>query len=107
MKRYKTSFSNIIKKSIGIGLAAILIITLFFSIIFIAEESGHKDCQGEDCPICSTIEICISNINLIGNTVVTAVILSIGVIICKMLIVSFIRRVPFDTLVGDKVRIND
>ncbi len=41
-------------------MAAVLVITLFFSSVFIAEEMGHHDCTGEDCPICATIELCIS-----------------------------------------------
>ena len=53
-------------------MAAVLVITLFFSSVFIAEEMGHHDCTGEDCPICATIELCISIIRTCEAVIVMA-----------------------------------
>lgn len=40
----------------------LLLLTLFFSMLFISEEMGHHDCTGEDCPVCAVIDICINNV---------------------------------------------
>ena len=54
----------------------VYIFVIISSCLFIAEEMGHHDCCGEDCPICETIEICIENVRSIGCAVIVFVALA-------------------------------
>ncbi len=85
---------------------AILIITLFFSTLFIAEEMGHHDCTGEDCPICATIEMCISVIKECGAglIVVMSVSLLLDFVIEKAEVYK--RNNISNSLITDKVRMD-
>ncbi len=46
---------------IALVLAAIVFLTVAFSLCVIAVEAGH-DCHGEDCPVCELIAVCENNI---------------------------------------------
>ena len=39
------------------ALALLLVMSILFSVGFIAAEAGH-DCSGEDCPVCVCLSLC-------------------------------------------------
>ncbi len=57
------------KKIIAIIFSVILLVTFLLSAVFLAEEIGHHDCIGDDCPICETIEQCVYNLTIVGMAV--------------------------------------
>ena len=57
------------KKIIAIIFSVILLGTFLLSAVFLAEEIGHHDCIGDDCPICETIEQCVYNLTIVGMAV--------------------------------------
>lgn len=50
-----------INRTIALVLAAIVFLTVAFSLCVIAVEAGH-DCHGEDCAVCELIEACEDHI---------------------------------------------
>ena len=67
----------------------------------------HHDCTGEDCPICSVIELCAESLKQLANTV-AAVILFISslVFICKGYCLS-ISPICCKTPIALKIRLNN
>lgn len=91
----------------GLIMAMIFIVMMLFSYYFVAVESGHHDCCGEECPICSLIEQCVQNIRSAGNAI-AVVFVAVALL---YIAVSFTGKVRIndiltETLVGTKVRLN-
>lgn len=87
-------------------LGALLIVSLFFSALFISEELGHHECTGDDCPICATIEMCMSNIRECGTGVILIVLAAVMTALPMMLISYFENEKITTSPVENKVRIN-
>ncbi len=87
-------------------LSAVILFAVILSVLFIAEEAGH-DCTGESCPICHEIRVCARMLNLLGTAVAGAVILAGS----RFIVPVAVRRHPelsfFNTLIRQKVRLND
>ena len=88
-------------------LTIFLLIFVFSSIFYSAEEAGH-DCTGEDCPICHIIQIAQQNLKLLrlffSVTVVVAIFKSR---IEKSLFIKISEKFTEKSLVALKIRIND
>ena len=95
------------KKKIAVLLGVILLGSFLLSSIFVAEEIGHHDCIGDDCPICETIEQCVYNLTVVGMAVLfIAVCVSIKAFIShiiKTLLMSGYSLSPVEY----KVRLNN
>ena len=94
------------KKVVSALLALLLMLSLFFSVFFIAVEADH-DCTGEDCPICCQIQNCE---NLLKNmaTVPAAVYLATGILFALYLCASYVNAPIYHiTLVSLKVKLSN
>ena len=86
-------------------LTAVLVITLFSS-CYVIKEADH-DCTGAACPICAMIEQCEDNLRQIGTGQIT--IISVAAAICCFLSAFYpaVSTVSIETLVTQKVRLNN
>lgn len=98
------------KKWLGMIGAAILILTIFTAVFYIAAESQHH-CTGVDCPICQVIHTAQG---LIAQTEKTAVkprtVVQLPVLFFTELTVILILKEQYfceDTLVTKKIRFNN
>lgn len=92
---------------LGLLLAFIFVVTIFFSAIFISMEMGHShNCTEENCPICATLEECINNIRVFGTAA--------AIIICAYEMIPSIIKIVGDykkevqeySLISERVRLN-
>ena len=100
-----TNTSKAIKVSAGI-IAAMLLVVLLFSAFFIVAET-HHDCAGEDCLICACIRICENALKGLGSFAAMQVSSVFAVIFVILAAVSSFTAVSSDTLVSNKVRLNN
>ncbi|MFV0465384.1 MAG: hypothetical protein ACK5ML_04855 [Lachnospiraceae bacterium] len=87
-----------------IVLAAVLVVTIIFSYMFVIENARH-DCSGEDCPICTEIE---SAIQTISSIKMLSVLPLVAAVICVFTQLCTISRFFFgteDTLISLKVEL--
>lgn len=89
------------------GAVGIMVALAFvFSAFFIAVEADH-DCEGEECHICRTLELCEGILHQSGSAVaVTAAAAATAWVVCAVSI-PVAAYVPGATLVTDKVKMND
>ncbi len=92
-------------KAVALIFTVLLLFTFIISAYFVAEESAHQDCTGENCPVCQTIVMCLNNIRMSADTGACFLI----PVLCMVLlcVVSIIRSYDFigNTLVKQKVRL--
>ncbi len=99
-------YNSSLKKTIAILSGIILLGTIIFSAFFIAAEAEHQ-CEGEECPICECIKKCENIIHSVGGGIEVQ-----GIVFMYILVVTF-GFIPFasdntrETLVTEKVRLND
>ncbi len=89
------------------GIMAVAILTaMLLSAFFITAHADH-DCSGEDCPICACIQQCASLLRSFYGGMPGGVALYIPLLMA--LIVVSLSEAPFvdDTLVSNKVRLNN
>jgi hypothetical protein len=87
-------------------IAAMMLIVVLFSSFYIAIESGH-DCTGEDCPICSCIQQCENTLRSIGSGLSFYHLTFSPVLMILTLFVLAVPSVQLNTLVSQKVRLNN
>ena len=87
--------------------SSLLLLTLFFSMIFISEEMGHHDCSGENCPVCAVLEICINNVGKCGTAIIAAVAAVVVMIAFSDANSIYKEEILFSSLTGNKVRLNN
>ena len=87
--------------------SSLLLLTLFFSMIFISEEMGHHDCSGENCPVCAVLEICINNVEKCGTVVIAAAVAAVIMITFLNADNNYKEEIVFSSLTGKKVRLNN
>ena len=94
------------RNTLGLFLSILLILTIFFSALFVSMEMAHHhDCSEENCPICSTIEACLNNIRVCGTA--TAVLISVFLFIPFIIIIKKIREAFHKySLIQKRVRLN-
>ena len=92
-------------KAVALIITVLLLLTFIISAYFVAEESAHHNCTGENCPVCQTIVMCLNNIRMSADTGACFLI----PVLCMVLlcVVSIIRSYDFigNTLVKQKVRL--
>lgn len=87
--------------------ALLIVLTLFLSTAFLVKEADHE-CTGTDCPICSMMVQCSSNIHLLGAGLAAAAII-------LFFLPNFLAAqencrpsfLVFSTLVAKNIRMND
>ena len=89
-----------------ISCAAIMFVMLF-SVLFIIGEVDH-DCIGQDCPICAYIHEAEQILNQLGNGAVSvAAVIIVPMLLLCLCIAVLIEAISNNTLVNQKVRLND
>lgn len=92
---------------VQIALAVLLLVFSIFSVINIALERNHE-CSGENCPICFVISTVEQNLKLLSLTAVFAATSPLFIALNKsVLISSKIPLIKSNTLISQKIRIND
>ena len=89
-------------------LGFLMLALILFSSFYIAAESDH-DCCGEDCPVCSCIQICEDNLRLFENGVEAKTEMSavLPVLLLLLAFAPLVSTLPQETLVSRKVRMNN
>ena len=92
---------------VRIALAVLLLVFSIFSVINIALERNHE-CSGENCPICFVISTVEQNLKLLSLIAVFAATSPLFIALNKsVLISSKIPLIKSNTLISQKIRIND
>ena len=86
--------------------AAIFIMTVFFSCLFIAEEINHE-CSGADCPICAFMEECENTLHRIGSGPISYISSVFPAMFYLALIFAALSEPVKETLVTYKVRMDN
>ncbi len=97
-------FSN--KNRIAATMIAVMVIVfMLFSALFIAVETAHH-CDGEDCPICSSIQQCENIFHHVGGglTILISALLPIIFAVTATAVSTFFLQ---GTPVSNKVRLNN
>ncbi|MCR5626402.1 MAG: hypothetical protein K6F99_03690 [Lachnospiraceae bacterium] len=103
MKEHKTA------KNIRIAafvMASMMLFTVLFSSLFIALETHHH-CTGEHCPICESIEVCLHTLHTIGSLFIGGIISAVLYLITVFTGHLFKTYLLSETLVSNKVRMNN
>ena len=83
-----------------------MLVCVLFSALFIAVEARHE-CTDEDCPVCACMQYCENILNRISGDVPAVVCVLIPFIISSLIFVIPVILFIQDTLVLNKVRLND
>lgn len=86
--------------------SAMMLAAILCSAVYIATETGH-DCSGEDCPICACLQICDNILNRIGGGTALqepGALQAVRFVLLVPLPVCYAIR---DTLILQKVRMNN
>ena len=97
--------SDIRRIAAGI-IGLMMLVIVLFSAFYIAAEANH-DCTGEDCLICACIRICENALKGLGSFAAMQVSSVFAVIFVILAAVSSFTAVSSDTLVSNKVRLNN
>ena len=93
-------------KILSLIMTVIFIAMMLFSYYFVAVESGHHDCCGDECPICTLIEQCVQNIKSVGNAITIVFVAALLYIVVSLTGKVRVSDILTETLVGTKVRLN-
>ena len=89
------------------GILGILVVLSFvFSVFFVALKSDHQ-CEGEECHVCRTMEVCEGLLSNTGNAVSSNASLMTAVWALCLIAVPTVVFVQDKTPVRDKVKMND
>ena len=83
-----------------------MFVTVMFSAFFISAEANHH-CYGEDCPICVTIQLCENMLRTLGDGTVRQLSALIPLIFVLLVAAITVSELSKDTLVSQKVRLNN
>lgn len=64
---------NNIKKIFSVFVALVIVLTIFFSMIFISVNTNH-DCTGDGCPVCEQIQVAENVLSKLTQAVVSVAI---------------------------------
>ena len=101
----KKGIKTLLKVSAGI-VGIMVALSFVFSLFFITVEADH-DCEGEDCHICRTLEVCEGLLRQSGAAVTSGAVPVAAVWIICLVSVPVMTYVQDKTLVTDKVKMND
>ncbi len=79
---------------------------VLFSAFYIAAEAEHE-CSGEDCPICVCIHQCEQTLHRISCGIQESVVAFVPVILLLLAVFTVMYAAVQETLVSEKVRLND
>lgn len=94
------------KRMVSFFICAVMVCTALFSILFIEKELNH-DCTGADCPICTSIHQAEQTLKQIGSGIVELSGVLPVVIPFLMLISLTVFDILSESLVSQKVRLNN
>ena len=105
MRTDSISIKNI-RGIIAAFMCAALLAGVLFATFFIADEY-HHDCTGEECPICQTIAECEAFVNQISSGLIIVVAALLAVLAVSDIKVMLGNIFFSNTLVTQKVRLNN
>ena len=92
-------------------LAAIMLFAVLLSAFYIASNADHyrvhHDCGDHDCPVCICIQQCESMLRGLDNGISDTAVLCIPLLLLYISISSHAHSFAENTLVSDKVRLNN
>lgn len=95
------------KRRIMAGIIGIMMLfVVMLSAFYIALESGHH-CEDEDCPICICIQQCENTLHQLGGVAIIQIAIIIPVVLNLVLAIRYYARLKQDTLVSQKIRLNN
>lgn len=100
-----SSTSKITRIAAGI-IGMMMLVIVMFSAFFIAAEKGHH-CCGEDCPVCVTIQLCENMLRTLGDGTIRQFSALVPVLFLLLVAAIYVSEVSEDTLVSQKVRLNN
>ena len=94
------------KRKIAAWVALFAIVFVMLASMLFISGHAHHDCTGEDCPICEVLMMCETNLKMTGVVALVCICHFFSVRIIKSeFLVS--RTYVFDSLISQKVRMND
>jgi len=93
-------------QGLKMALGLILVLSVLLAFSFIAVEA-HHECLGEECPICTCLDECVSTVKAFCNSlpVLSAVLAAFSAVVLCSLAVS--EGLVFKTPITVKVRMNN
>jgi NADH:ubiquinone oxidoreductase subunit K len=104
--RDNSQSNGITRNVIAVLMCAALYFSVLFSAFFIADEY-HHDCVGEVCPICQCIAECEAFVNQISSGLIIVFIALLTLAIAADSYRMFVSLFSANTLVTQKVRLNN
>ncbi|WP_333813567.1 hypothetical protein [Muricomes intestini] len=94
------------KRILSAILVLVVLCVLFLSNIYIGGHIRH-DCTGDGCPICAEIHHAQNLINQLGGALVLTVVVLGTVYIVEAVLSIIYSLIQRETLISNKVRLND
>ncbi len=101
----RSVFQRSERKLAGI-MVIMLLSALLFSFVFIISEADHE-CKGDECPVCSCIQLCESVLSNLGLGVISPEFTDIPVFFGLLILPAFVFLVRQETLVSMKIRLDN
>lgn len=93
------------KVIIWVVIVATLLVVLF-SAVFVGKYLNHR-CDDENCPICEMMVECETNLKLLGTAIILLVATGLVLNKVKSLCVIITKAVICNSLISQKVRLNN
>lgn len=87
-------------------MAMMLLFAMLFSVFFLSAEVGHE-CNHNDCPICACMQQCSNTIHSISDSFVAVSAAIIPIIYFISFAKSDVFNIKAETLVSQKVRLDN
>lgn len=84
----------------------VTVFVLLFSTFYIVEHADHI-CSGDDCPVCAVIEQCGDTLKTLGTAVIIVCATSVLFFILQGKVYFEIHFFPCNSLISQKVRMNN
>lgn len=97
---------NILRRSMAALICLWLVCGVVFSVFFVSNEYDH-DCSGDECPICQIITVCENFVKNISGGLILAVAALAAVLVVAGACVKDSADIIADTLITQKVRLNN
>ncbi len=87
-------------------MAFMILVFVLLSTTFIAAEADH-DCEGEDCPVCATIQICARTLDQVGSLITVLATVLLPALIVFLSITISVPMLTRHSLIYQKIRMNN
>ncbi len=94
------------KKSMAGIMALMMLVVMLLSCTFVAAHT-HHECSGHDCPVCACIHRCESMMRGFDDNTAGSANLFIPFLFVFTVIFAQVNPVADNTLISDKVRLNN